>query len=349
MNSKLKDLFPFCCEAINKQKQKRFEVLVSDRISNTVNAHSILRQVSDVKVFDLEDQLAYKLPNDKKTAIFLLPNVKYISQKYITIPGDKVYIPAFALYACWDIDIRYVEELRVDVLDRALQGCTKYLIDQEEEILFSVLVPAATCNTEGSGKKLKIKKYPTFSEKVIVDLIKEFNKDGKVLTHILFSEEDRVSLNNEYSKKLGNYLISPSIPFTLPITVDKIQYNITLITCQKLGALGQFNINSNGSSYGIMKVGEQKKFNDYHVSNPNKVMVPSKYDIAPIIEKKGETQVYGISHVKGDSFFKVPVRQEIQFYPDSELHKKHRLGYYGWEELGAAIMDPSCIKMAVID
>jgi len=41
---------------------------------------------------------------------------------------------------------------------------------------------------------------------------------------------------------------------------------------------------------------------------------------------------------KNDSFI-MPVKQEVQIFEDDTLHRHQRAGFYGWAELGFAVLD----------
>ena len=48
--------------------------------------------------------------------------------------------------------------------------------------------------------------------------------------------------------------------------------------------------------------------------------------------------VVGLDQRKGDSFI-MPVREEVQIFEDETLHRQKRAGFYGWAELGFAVLD----------
>jgi hypothetical protein len=48
--------------------------------------------------------------------------------------------------------------------------------------------------------------------------------------------------------------------------------------------------------------------------------------------------VVGLDLRKNDSFV-MPIRQEVQIFEDETLHRQKRAGFYGWAELGFAVLD----------
>jgi hypothetical protein len=43
--------------------------------------------------------------------------------------------------------------------------------------------------------------------------------------------------------------------------------------------------------------------------------------------------------LSGNDSFYMPVKQELSVFEDSELHRKQRMGWYAWAELGFAVLD----------
>ena len=48
--------------------------------------------------------------------------------------------------------------------------------------------------------------------------------------------------------------------------------------------------------------------------------------------------VVGLDLTKRDSFI-MPVREQVQIYEDETLHRQKRAGFYGWAEIGYAVLD----------
>ena len=48
--------------------------------------------------------------------------------------------------------------------------------------------------------------------------------------------------------------------------------------------------------------------------------------------------VVGLDLRRNDSFI-MPVRQEVQIFEDETLHRQKRAGFYGWAEVGFAVLD----------
>ena len=48
--------------------------------------------------------------------------------------------------------------------------------------------------------------------------------------------------------------------------------------------------------------------------------------------------VVGIDRSANDSFI-MPVKQDVQIFEDDALHRQQRAGFYGWAEVGFAVLD----------
>jgi hypothetical protein len=48
--------------------------------------------------------------------------------------------------------------------------------------------------------------------------------------------------------------------------------------------------------------------------------------------------VVGMDMLNNDSFL-MPVKQDVTIFEDPALHRQQRAGFYGWAELGFAVLD----------
>ena len=48
--------------------------------------------------------------------------------------------------------------------------------------------------------------------------------------------------------------------------------------------------------------------------------------------------VVGLDQSSNDSFI-MPVKQDVQIFEDDALHRQQRAGFYGWAEIGFAVLD----------
>ena len=62
----------------------------------------------------------------------------------------------------------------------------------------------------------------------------------------------------------------------------------------------------------------------------------------------GETQVYGFDLSVNDSLV-MPVRKEYEAHDDPTLLRQQKQGFFGWEEVGFALLDSRMVSLGVID
>ena len=62
----------------------------------------------------------------------------------------------------------------------------------------------------------------------------------------------------------------------------------------------------------------------------------------------GETQIIGFDLSVNDSLV-MPIRKEYEAYDDPTLLRVQKSGFFGWEEIGFACLDPRMLGMGIID
>ena len=56
------------------------------------------------------------------------------------------------------------------------------------------------------------------------------------------------------------------------------------------------------------------------------------------VESSDKELVVGLDLSASDSFI-MPIKQDVQIYEDDTLHRHQRAGFYGWAEIGFAVLD----------
>jgi hypothetical protein len=119
-------------------------------------------------------------------------------------------------------------------------------------------------------------------------------------------------------------------------------WNINLHEVYQLGATGRYNINSNATTFGIFQVNGSGLFNNYNPTNENIV------DANGNVTTAGETQIYGFDLSVNDSLV-MPIRKEYEAHDDPTLLRQQKQGFFGWEEVGFALLDSRMEQLGVID
>lgn len=349
----LAKLLPFCNEQICKQKREEFDSILFENIRSTVNSHSLLRAVA-TKSSETKFKVKEGLP------VFLLPNTERKPMNFTDVGDDIIFIPTFRIPLCWDWNVKYLDPPRVDIVERCTRAASRSAIDMEEECLFKLLAPAATSDIPcvGVGEPLPAPVYqvePTskgsgfLSTELIEKMFIGMQERGQTMTHVLVSPEDIADRREWEDQDQGDatrreiFISGKSMSYTFEYEGE--EYEIKFLNVHQLGMTGEYNINSDDSESGLFKVNGSGGFNDYSPTNLNKVDKDNNLVTA------GETQVYGLDLTdKSESENIVfTVASPLCFFSDPKALANGFHGYYGWEEVAVAILNPKSICMGVID
>ena len=118
-------------------------------------------------------------------------------------------------------------------------------------------------------------------------------------------------------------------------------WNVALNEIQHLGATGLYNINGAASAYGKF-VAAGNVYNAYTLDSPNVTAADGT------VSTLGETQIIAFDLSANDSLV-MPIRKEYEAYDDPTLLRVQKAGFFGWEEIGFACLDPRMLGIGVID
>jgi len=169
-------------------------------------------------------------------------------------------------------------------------------------------------------------------------MIVGFKRVGRTLTDLYVSPEDAADIREWTDTDID------------PVTRREIFqaagmgsiWNVTLHEIQHLGATGLYNINGHASEYGKFIADAGNVYNAYTLDNPNVTNADGT------INTLGETQVVGFDLSVNDSLV-MPIRKEYDAYDDPTLLRVQKQGFFGWEEIGFACLDPRMLAIGVID
>jgi len=323
---------------------------ISVPILQLVRDASLARQLFAGEVLGEGAQASYPVADDFEAPIFILPRVGMVPQNYIEAPGEEVYVPTFLLSTSFNWALKYARDGRIDIAERAMRNAARAVVDYEEECAWRVIAPAATSNFPGKGL-LGARPAPIveiesssiasgfLSKELVNQMIIRMKRNRRTLTDLYVSPEDMGDIREWSDSQVDEFT-------RRDIFVGNGMGNIfgvQLHEVQQLGATGRYNINSADSEAGIFRVHSSTgKFNDY------KPTVANKVDSDGNLVTAGETQIYGFDLTSNDSLV-MPIRSELQFWDDPSLHRQQQQGFYGWEEVGFAALDPRMMVMGVID
>lgn len=343
----LKELFKATASG-NEEARKAVAQAISVPILQLVRDASLARQLFAVENLEPGAQASYPIADDIEAPIFILPKVGQVPQNYIEAPGEEVYVPLFTVGTSFDWSLKYARDGRIDIAQRAMRTAARAMIDYEEESAWRLLAPAATSSFPGKGLLgprpapiVEIDGGPAagfLSKELVNQMMVRMTRQRRTLTDIYCSPEDMAD-----TREWGESQVDPETRRQIYVSAGTNQvFGVKLHEVHQLGATGRYNINSNDSEFGLFRVGSGGKFNDYQPTHANKV------DANGALVTAGETQIYGFDLTSNDSLV-MPIKSDLQFWDDPSLHREQKQGFYGWEEIGMAVLDSRMLVMGVID
>ena len=328
---------------------KAFAQALTVPILQEIRDASIMRQLFAVERLAPGAQAVYPVADDFEIPVFVLPGLGYIAQNFIEGVGEEVYVPTFAISVSADWKVTYARDSRIDIPERAARNAARAIADYEEESGWRVIVPGGTTAFSGQGL-LGSRSVPNFevpagatgekflSKELINLMMVGMKRVRRSLTDLYISPEDAADIREWTDTQVD------------PITRREIfqaagmgsVWNINLHEVFQLGGTGRFNINQNGAAFGIFQVDGSGDFNDYTPSSINTVSANGDVTTA------GDTQIWGFDLGVNDSLV-MPIRKEYEAHDDPTLLRQQKQGFFGWEELGFALLDSRMVQMGIID
>ena len=317
-------------------------------ILQLVRDASLARQLFAVEQLEAGAQASYPVANDFEAPIFVLPKVGMVPQNYVEAPGEEVYVPTFDLGTSFNWSLKYARDGRINIAARALRNAARAMIDYEEECGWRVIAPAVTSAFTGYGllgpRPAPIVEIAShiasgfLSKELINQMMVKMRRNRRSLTDVYVSPEDMADI-----REWSDSQVDDATRREIFLSAGRNEvFGVRLHEVHQLGATGRYNINSQSSQSGIFRVGSTGKFNDYDPSDENVVNSDGQVVTA------GETQIYGFDLDSNDSLV-MPIRAELQFWDDPNLHRQRQQGFYGWEEVGFAALDPRMMVMGIIN
>jgi len=328
---------------------KAFAAALTTPILQAIERESIMRQLFAVERLGPGAQASYPVAEDFEIPVWVLPGLSYVAQNFIEGIGEEVYVPTFAIDASGDWKLTYARDSRIDIAARAAEKAAKAISDYEEECGWRIILPAATSAFSGKGL-LGSRPAPIYeinpastgagylSKELINKMMVGFERIGRRLTDLYIAPEDAADIREWTDTDID------------PITRREIFqasgmgkiWNVTMHTIQHLGATGLYNINSNSAAYGKFIASAGDVYNSYTLDNANITAADGT------VSTLGETQIIGFDLSVNDSLV-MPIRSEYAAHDDPTLLRRQKAGFFGWEEIGFACLDPRMLGLGVID
>jgi hypothetical protein len=336
-------------QSYDPEVRKAMAQAIQVPILQLVEDASIARQLFATEVLEPGAQAAYPIADDFDVPVFILPKVGSVPRNYIEPAGEEVVVPTFRIATACEWSLRFAREGRINIAELAMRNAAKAIVDYEEESAWRLLAPAATSDFAGKGL-LPSRPAPIteitggaaagyFSKVLVNQMIVKMKRTRRTLTDLFVSPEDMAD-----QREWGESQVDDTTRREIFVTGGMNEmWNVKFHEVPQLGMSGRYNINSNDSTGGLFRVGAGNSFNNYTPTVANKVDANMKV-ITP-----GETQIYGFDLTSNDSLV-MPIREELRMFDDSHnLHREQLQGFYGWEEIGMAILDTRMIQMGIIN
>lgn len=332
---------------LTPEERREFAAAITVPILQQVRDQSLARQLFAVEPLGPGAQASYPVADDFDAPVFVLPGLGYVPQNYVELTGEEVYVPIFKVGTSFDWSLDYARDGRIDIAERAMRTAARTMVDYEEECAWRVLVPAATTAFPGKGLLgprpapiVEITSGPAagfLSKELVNAMMVRMKRTKRTLTDLYVAPEDMADIREWSDSEVD------------PVTRREIflaggatgVFGVAFHEAHQLGLTGKYNINSSTSDFGIFRT-SGGDFNDYTPTTANVVNANG------VVTTPGETQIYGFDLTSNDSLV-MPVKQELMFWDDPALHREQKQGFYGWQQMGIAVLDSRMISMGIID
>jgi hypothetical protein len=248
--------------------------------------------------------------SERDFVAYTLPNHGRIPERHVE--GDYVMVPTYDVGASIDYLLKYARDARWDVVGRAMEVLeaqfTKKMNDDGWHTLFAA----------GVDRNI-----------VVFDSDADAGQFTKRLVSLMKTVMRRNGGGNSSSNNRGvltDLYVSPEAMEDLRNwNVDQVDE----ITRREIytAADGSINRIFGVNLHDLDELGVGQEYQNYYTDTLGATMGGSDTEV-----------VVGLDLRKNDSFI-MPVRQEVQIFEDETLHRQKRAGFYGWAEVGFAVLD----------
>lgn len=264
----------------------------------------------------------YRPDNASEFVAYTIPANGKIPQKQIQ--GDYLTVPTYRIGAGIDWLLRYSNEANWDVISRALMVFeTMFVKKTNDDAWHTILAAGFDRNIVVSDANASAGQF-TKRLVSLAKLVMRRNGGGNS-TSVNRARLTHLFLSPESMEDIRNWGIDE---------VDEITRREIFVANEE-GATSIFNV----KLVTLDELGEGQEYQLYYqnviaVGASNNGMAASDVELA-----------IGIDAENNDSFV-MPVREELQVFPDPTLHREQRMGVYGWKEHGIAVLNNSRVLLA---
>ena len=258
-----------------------------------------------------EFPLDFLAPGTEKDFVaYTLPNHGYIPERHVE--GDYVMVPTYDIGASIDYLLKYARDARWDVVGRAMEALEGSFVKKMNDDGWHTLLAA------GVDRNI-----------VVYDSDASASQFTKRLVSLMKTVMRRNGGGNSTSANRGML----TDLFVSPEAMEDIRNwgidQIDEITRREIytAADGSLNRVFGVNLHDLDELGVGQEYQAFFTTSLAASMPGSDTEV-----------VVGLDMRKRDSFI-MPIRQEVQIFEDDTLHRQKRAGFYGWAELGFAVLD----------
>ena len=230
------------------------------------------------------------------------------------VEGDYVMVPTYSVASSIDYLLRYAKEARWDVVGRAMQvleaGFTKKMNDDGWHTLLAAGVDRNILVYDGDASAGQFTKR-------LVSLLKTVMRRnaGGNSGSLNRGRLTDLYLSPEALEDIRNWGIDQ---------VDEVTRREIYLSSDDGAAITRvFGVNL----HDMDELGEDQEYQKFFTDQ-----------LHGAVESSDKELVVGLDLSASDSFI-MPIKQDVQIYEDDTLHRHQRAGFYGWAEIGFAVLD----------
>lgn len=258
-----------------------------------------------------EFPLDFLAPGTEKDFVaYTIPNHGAIPQR--TVEGDYVMVSTYTIGHGIDWLLRFARDARWDIVGRAMQvieaGFTKKLNDDGWQTILS------------AGVDRNIVAYDSDAN------IGQFTKRLVSIMKTIMRRNGGGNSTSINRGKLTDLFMSPeSVEDIRSWGVDQIdEFTRREIYVSDDGKISQvFGV----VLHDLDELGEQQEYQNFYTNQLSGTLSGSDVEL-----------VVGLDLRNQDSFV-MPVKSNIELFPDDTMHRQQRAGVYGWGEFGFGVLD----------
>ena len=230
------------------------------------------------------------------------------------VEGDYVMVPTYTVASSIDYLLRYAREARWDVVGRAMQVLEAGFVKKMNDDGWHTLLAA------GVDRNV-----------MVYDADAAVGQFTKRLISLMKTVMRRNAGGNSGSLNRGKltdmYLSPEALEDIRNWGLDQVD-EVTRREIYQAGDDGAaitriFGVNLHDTD----ELGADQEYQNFYVNQLAGTFTGSDVEL-----------VVGLDQSSSDSFI-MPVKQDIQIFEDDSLHRQQRAGFYGWAEIGFAVLD----------